>query len=327
LKPIAILGAGAWGTALAIHLAHRGQEVRLWSMAPAEISAMLSKRENSFLPGFTLNDAIIPTSDLAEALLDVNDVIIAIPSVAFRKTLTMLHRLNRQDLRIISATKGLEAEKGQLLHQVVTDELGDATQFAVISGPSFAKEVAALQPTSIMIASHHQSLISDMQTRFQNDTFRLFPTNDVVGVEIGAIIKNIAAIAVGIADGLQLGANAKSAIITQGLHEMLLLGNTLHARTETLVGLAGAGDLILTCTDNQSRNRRFGLALGQGKTVAIAEKEIGHVVEGKSNLDLALKLAKKQGITLVIANAVSQLLLNQCAAIEAVNKILDADKI
>lgn len=327
MKPIAILGAGAWGTALAIHLAHRGQAVRLWSMEPAEITAMQSAHANDrFLPGFTFPDTISPTNDLAAAIDDVDTAIIAIPSVAFRKTLVMLKHLGTAKLRIISATKGLEASTGQLLHKVVTEELGDSIHFAVLSGPSFAKEVAALQPTSVMAASTHLPLIADIQQRFQTDTFRVFPTNDVVGVEIGAIVKNIAAIAVGIADGLELGANARSAIITQGLHEMITLGNTLGARTETLVGLAGAGDLILTCTDNQSRNRRFGLALGQGKTVAAAEKEIGHVVEGKSNLALALTLAKKQGVTLVIADAISQLLSDECDAKAAVKHMLDASE-
>lgn len=325
MKPIAILGAGAWGTALAIHLAHLGQVVRLWSMDPLEIEAMQVTRANErFLPGFVFPDTIQPTDNLAEAIDGIDDLIIAIPSVAFRKTLSLLRDANASNIRITSATKGLEADSGQLLHKVVIDELGAETQLAVLSGPSFAKEVAHLLPTAIMLASNNSALIRDMQERFQTDTFRLFPTSDVIGVEIGAIVKNIVAIAVGIADGLQLGANARSAIITLGLHDMMKLGHSLGARTETLVGLAGAGDLILTCTDNQSRNRRFGLALGLGKTVAAAEEDIGHVVEGKSNLGLALTLAEKQGVKLVTAEAIAMLLKGDCDANTALNQLLYA---
>lgn len=327
LKPIAILGAGAWGTALAIHLAHRGQTVRLWSMEKSEITDMQASGENNrFLPGFPFPSTLHATDQLTDAIADVDLALIAIPSVAFRKTLVMLRETQTTSLNILSATKGLEATSGQLLHQVVRDVMGETTPFAVLSGPSFAKEVAAGQPTSVMIASHFPALINAIQTRFTTNTFRVFPTDDVAGVEVGAIVKNIVAIAVGIADGLQLGANARSAIITQGLHEMMLLGSTLGARVDTLVGLAGAGDLILTCTDNQSRNRRFGLALGAGKTESDAEKEIGHVVEGKSNLDLALRLATKQGITLTIAQTISRLLSGQCNANDAINHILSVQQ-
>lgn len=322
-KPIAILGAGAWGTALAIHLAKCVGQVRLWSMVPDEVAALKKDRCNQrFLPGFAFTDNIQPTDDLSQAIADTETVLIAMPSVAFRKTLSALRTAQRAPLRIISATKGLEATTGRLLHEVIIDELGENTRLAVLSGPSFAKEVAAGLPTSLMLASHDATFIQEMQRVFTTDTLRIFPTDDIVGVEIGAIIKNIVAIAVGIADGLQLGANARSAIITQGLHEMIRLGETLGARHETLAGLAGAGDLILTCTDNQSRNRQFGLALGSGKTVEQAEEEIGHVVEGKSNLALALNLADKQNIKLIIAQTIAELLAGHISAKTALNQIL-----
>jgi len=324
IKPIAVLGAGAWGTALALHLAHRGVTVRLWSMVAAEIDALQKERENKrFLPGFTFPDHIHAIADLAEVIADVENVIIAIPSVAFRQTLIALRELQAPHLRIISATKGLEATSGRLLHEIIKEELGTQTIVAVLSGPSFAKEVASHLPTSLMLASHHQAFIHDMQNIFTTKNLRIFPTKDVIGVEVGAIIKNIVAIAVGIADGMQLGANARSAIITQGLHDMITLGNTLGAQIETLVGLAGAGDLILTCTDDQSRNRRFGLALGSGKAAEAAEREMGHVVEGKSNLELALHLAKKQDVKLIIADAMSRLLKGECDAKTALELILD----
>ena len=322
-KPIAVLGAGAWGTALAIHLARRGAPVRLLSMAPAEIAALTKERCNErFLPGFTFTDNIQPIDDLTQAIASVDTALIAMPSVAFRSTLSALHKAQTAALRIISAAKGLEASTGQLLHTVIKDELGKDTALAVLSGPSFAKEVAANLPTSLMIASHDQKLIEDVQHLFTTNTMHIFPTNDIVGVEIGAIVKNIVAIAVGIADGLQLGANARSAIITQGLNDMIHLGESLGARHETLVGLAGAGDLILTCTDNQSRNRQFGLALGAGKSVAQAEQAIGHVVEVKSNLQLALNLAEKQNVQLITAQAISALLNGNITANAALEQIL-----
>lgn len=326
LKPIAILGAGAWGTALAIHVAQTGRPVRIWSMEPSEISLINEARSNTrYLPGFSLPDNIQAIANLTDALENVQDVMIAMPSVAFHKTLLALRERDVPNVRVISATKGLEATTGCLLHEIVRQVLGADVPLAVLSGPSFAKEVAAQRPTSLMLASRHHTFAHEIQQALATDMFRVFLTDDVIGVEVGAIIKNIVAIAVGIVDGLQFGANARSAVITQGLQDMIRLGETLGARTETLVGLSGAGDLILTCTDDQSRNRRFGLALGSGKTIAAAEHEIGHVVEGKANLSLALKLAKKQGITLITAKALAHLLAGECDAATALKFILDGE--
>lgn len=325
MKPIAILGAGAWGTALAIHLASSNHEVRLWSMVDEEIQTLKKERTNSrFLPGIALPESIDPTSDLKTAINGVEIVIVAIPSVAYEKTLKLLKEVAQTPIKIVSATKGLDEESGEFLHQVIMREMGESTPFAIISGPSFAKEVALKKPTSLMIASKDSELITTVTNYFQTDTLRLFATDDVIGVEIGAIIKNIVAIAVGLSDGLAFGANARSAIITQGLRDMMALGKKFGANTQTLMGLACAGDLILTCTDDQSRNRRFGLALGKGKTIADAEAEIGQVVEGKNNLNLALKLAKKHHLKLVIAEALAKLFSKQITAEATLAQILTA---
>jgi glycerol-3-phosphate dehydrogenase (NAD(P)+) len=309
LKPITILGAGSWGTAIALYLARRGQTVRLWSNDTNEIAALLADRTNNqFLPGFPFPDSIEPTTNLAEALKNIDDVIMAIPSVGFRGTLAMMKNLLDPATRILCATKGLDADTGQLLHDVTIEILGNTHPYAVISGPSFAREVAAGLPTAVVIASKNPEHRNDLIKRFNTTIFRTYPSDDIVGTEIGGVAKNVIAIATGISDGMELGSNARSSLITRGLAEIIALGTALGGKMETFIGLAGMGDLILTCSDNLSRNRRLGLAIGQGKDITTAEKEIGQAVEGKNSADLIHKLAAKNRVKMPICDTILQIL-------------------
>jgi glycerol-3-phosphate dehydrogenase (NAD(P)+) len=259
---------------------------------------------------------------LSAAIQDVDDVIIVVPSVGFRATLNMLKPLIHPHVRVICASKGLDGETGKLLSEVAEETLGKEHKFAVLSGPSFAREVAAGKPAAVVIASHHKALVSELTKRFDSPLFRIYPSNDVVGVEVGGVVKNVIAIATGIFDGMELGANARSALITHGLEEIMRLGIRLGGQKDTFVGLAGLGDLILTCSDDLSRNRRMGLALGRGKNVQEAEREIGQVVEGKRNAEIVVMLANKIGVDMPICSTVWQILNGKLSAKEAVTQLL-----
>lgn len=323
LKPITILGAGSWGTALALTLARRGQTVRLWSYEISEIAALLAERTNNrFLPGFPFPESIHPTANLAEAVKDIDDVIVVVPSVGFRDTLTMLKPLLTNSTRITCASKGLDEDTGELLNEMAEDILGKTRPFAVLSGPSFAREVAAGLPAAVVIASHDKTMLADLTERFNCNHFRIYPSDDVIGVELGGVVKNVIAIATGISDGMELGSNARSALITRGLAEIIRLGTAMGGKIETFIGLSGMGDLILTCSDNQSRNRRMGLALGQGKDIAEAEAAIGQVVEGKRNAELVLRLAEKYQVEMPICETVWDILQGKIATRDGVDRLL-----
>lgn len=323
LKPITILGAGSWGTALALYLSRRGQIVRIWSYEISEIAAMLAERCNSqFLPGYDFPEQLKPTANLADAVKDINDIIIAVPSVGFRETLVMLKPILTSNIRITCATKGLDTDTGQLLNEVTEEILGKECKFAVLSGPSFAKEVAAGLPTAVAIASKDATLRKELAERFNSNIFRAYQSDDVVGVELGGVAKNVIAIATGISDGMELGANSRSAIITRGLAEIIRLGKALGAKTETFIGLSGLGDLILTCTDNQSRNRRLGLAMGKGQDIDTAESEIGQVVEGKRNAELIVALAQQHQVEMPICEVTWEILQGKLRAEDALEQLL-----
>ncbi len=277
---VAVLGAGAWGTALAIQLARNGHAVRLWGHEPEHIERLRELRENTdFMPGFTLDEQIDPRVELADALADTRNILIAIPSKGFRRLLQQLKPLVGQDSLIFWASKGFELETGRLLHELVEAEFPQ-NPCGVISGPSFGIEVARGLPTLITCAGTDPASTETFAALLRGQHFRAYTTDDIIGVELGGALKNVLAIAVGAADGLGYGANTRAALITRGLNEMMRLATRLGARQETLMGLSGLGDLILTCTDDQSRNRRFGLAIGQGKNAQQAEIEVGHTVEG-----------------------------------------------
>jgi glycerol-3-phosphate dehydrogenase (NAD(P)+) len=279
-EPVAVLGAGSWGTALAIQLARNGEPVRLWGHDPALIEQLAKTRDNrKYLPGFELAPNIDPKASLPAAVADCKFLLVAIPSKGFRDLLQNLKPLLDDDMSLFWASKGFEIDTGMLLHEVIDQEL-PRHRYGVISGPTFATEVARGLPAAIACAGNHAPTTAAFAERLRGYHFRAYTTEDIVGVELGGALKNVLAIAVGVADGLGFGANTRAALMTRGLSEIMRLGTSLGAHQETMMGLAGLGDIILTCTDNQSRNRRFGLAIGQGKSVEQAEIEVEQTVEG-----------------------------------------------
>ncbi len=277
---IAVLGAGSWGTALAIQLARNDLDVRLWGYDAAEIDELHRTRHNrKYLPGFELADNIHIYADLEEAVAAAPYILIAIPSKGYRDLLQRLKPLIDDERILFWASKGFEIETGKLLHEVIGEEL-PLHRYGVISGPTFATEVARGMPAAIACAGNDAEATEAFASLLRGPHFRAYTSDDVVGVELGGALKNVLAIAVGASDGLGFGANTRAALITRGLAEIMQLANCLGAQRETLMGLAGLGDIILTCTDDQSRNRRFGLAIGQGKSVTEAEAEVGQTVEG-----------------------------------------------
>jgi glycerol-3-phosphate dehydrogenase (NAD(P)+) len=322
--PIAVLGAGSWGTALAIQLARNGNETLLWGHDPDQIGAMREDGENRrYLPGLNLPDELALHDDLA-CIAGLQDLLIVVPSHAFRETLRAIKPHIGDNTRIAWATKGLEPDSHTLLHQMVAEELG-GRPMAVISGPTFAREVAEGLPTAVTVASNDEYFAMDMARRLHGARFRAYTSDDITGVEIGGAVKNVLAIAAGIADGLGYGANTRSALITRGLAEMMRLGVALGGKPETFMGLAGLGDLVLTCTDNQSRNRRFGLALGQGKTAEQALVEIDQVVEGIQAANEIHGLARQHKVDMPITEHVYRVLHDGLSAEQAVTSLLNRD--
>jgi glycerol-3-phosphate dehydrogenase (NAD(P)+) len=310
LFPISIIGAGAWGSALAIHLARQGQEVRLWAYEKQQVTEINTKRTNErYLPGVVLPSNITCSDDYQTVLSGTQDILIAVPSAAFHTTLKKVQPFLQANQRLLWASKGLDSEKHQLLNEVVKAVLGDR-EMAVLSGPSFAKEVALGLPTAVCIASENYEFAHGLLLRFQTKNFRVEMTRDIIGVELGGAIKNILAIAVGITEGLGFGANAKAVVITSGLSEMIELGLTLGAKQETFLGLSGLGDLVLTCTDNQSRNRRLGLAIGQGRSLEETKKLIG-TTEGYETAKNIFFLIKKYGVKAPFCEGVYRILYEQ----------------
>jgi glycerol-3-phosphate dehydrogenase (NAD(P)+) len=280
LQPMAVIGAGSWGTALAIQLARAGLPARLWGRDTGQMHAMNRLRCNQrYLPDAAFPQTLEVAADLRAALDGVRDVLVVVPSHAFRPTLELLGRHLSRDARVAWATKGFEITSGLLPHQVAREILG-ARPGAVVSGPTFAKEVGAGLPTAMTVASRDAAFAKVLATRLSGPNFRAYTQSDIVGVEVGGAVKNVIAIGSGIADGMGFGANTRVALITRGLAEMMRLGVKLDAARETFMGLAGLGDLVLTCTDDQSRNRRLGLALGRGRTLQEAQSGIQQVVEG-----------------------------------------------
>lgn len=307
--PIAVLGAGSWGTALALHLARLGNDTRLWGRDTAAMAAMQRDRVNArYLPGISFADSLTATANLAQAVAGVRDVLVAVPSHAFRQTLQQLKPLVSLNVRLVWATKGFEHGAQALLSSVVSDEFSTDTPQAVLSGPSFAKELAAGLPTAITLAANNDEFRHELAARLHSDRFRVYLSDDLIGVQIGGAVKNVLAVGAGMCDGLGFGANARTALITRGLAEITRLGLALGGKPETFYGMAGLGDLILTCTDNQSRNRRFGIALGQGKTAAQAQAEIGQVVEAASNAEEVVLLARRLGIEMPISEQIHRIL-------------------
>ena len=321
--PITVLGAGSWGTALAIRLAHNNNNTILWGHEPHFMADLQEKRENTqYLPGVTLPDNLLIESDLCRAVGQSRDLLFVVPSHALREVVQQAAPAFTPETRIAWATKGLETGSGKFMQEVVEEELGTRYPTAVLSGPTFAKEVAIGLPTAMTVASFNPVFANDMAGRLHGEVMRVYTSDDVVGVQLGGTVKNVLAIAAGIADGLGLGANSRAALITRGLAEIIRLGDAMGARRETLMGLAGVGDLILTCTDDQSRNRRLGKALGQGKRLQAAIDEIGQVVEGFNTAREVTQLARQYRVDMPIAQQVYQLLYEGLPPAEAVHNLL-----
>jgi glycerol-3-phosphate dehydrogenase (NAD(P)+) len=319
-KTIALLGAGSWGTAVAIHLAERGHRVLLWGHNPQHVALMANERANSkYLPNTPFPDSLLPLTDVNQGISEADEVIIAVPSHAFKE---LLDKITLQPKGLTWLTKGIDPISHRLLHQIVAERFGATFPIAVLSGPSFAKEVAHFLPTALTLAGNNSTLQKNIHELMHHNNVRVYLSDDVIGVQLCGAVKNILAIACGISDGLGFGANAKAALITRGLAEMTRLGLSFGAHQETFAGLAGVGDLVLTCTDNQSRNRRFGLLLGQGTTIDDAEQQIGQVVEGKHNAAQICALAQEHQIEMPICESINALLQNKLTPQQAVQQLM-----
>ena len=322
-EPVAVLGAGSWGTALAIQFARSGHPVRLWSRSARDVADMRAERRNRrYLPESAFPDAIEVDDDLATALRDAGTIIIAVPSHGLRELLRQLKPLLRRDARLAWATKGFELDTGRLPHQVAYEVLGDRYPVAVLSGPTFAREVGMGLPTAMTIASPDAEFAHQLAHRLQGHNFRAYTSTDIVGVEVGGAVKNVLAVGAGLCDGLGFGANTRVALITRGLSEVMRLGVALGAQPETFMGLAGLGDLVLTCTDNQSRNRRFGLALAAGKSVEEALREIGQVVEGYTAARAVHAVARREKVDMPIAEGIYRVLYENEPARDVVRNLM-----
>lgn len=323
-----VLGAGSYGTSLAISLARNGANVVLWGHDPEHMTRLQSDRANhEFLPGIDFPQSLIVESDLEKAVQASRDLLVVVPSHVFGIVLNNIKPHLRADTRICWATKGLEPETGRLLKDVAIEALGEEYSLAVLSGPTFAKELALGMPTAISVASPDESFVSELQEKIHcSKTFRVYANSDFTGMQLGGAVKNVIAIGAGMSDGIGFGANARTALITRGLAEMTRLGAALGAQPETFMGMAGLGDLVLTCTDNQSRNRRFGLALGQGKDVDTAQDEIGQVVEGYRNTKEVWLLSQRMGVEMPIVDQIYQVLYQGKDAHIAAKDLLARDK-
>jgi glycerol-3-phosphate dehydrogenase (NAD(P)+) len=317
---ITVLGAGSYGTALAICLARNGHNTLLWGRNADDIAAMTRDRINHrYLPEIVLPEQLAVTTDLAAAVQASQNILVVVPSHAFADTLKQIQPFLLPNARVAWATKGLEPDTGRLLQDVARDILGDEVSLAVLSGPTFAKELATGLPTAISLSSTDPEFITVLSDLLHcGKTFRVYTNPDFIGVQLGGAVKNVIAIGAGMADGIGFGANARTALITRGLTEM--------CRKETFMGMAGLGDLVLTCTDNQSRNRRFGLLLGQGVPVDDAIKQIGQVVEGYRNAREVFNLANRVGVEMPITEQIYQVLYQAKDARAAALDLLGREK-
>ena len=292
-----------------MQFARNGRAVRLWGRDSDAIAELARDRENRrYLPGVSFPESLVPCADLGRCLEGVSDILIAVPSDGFRETLTRIQPLQEGDERICWATKGFEVMSGKLPHQVVAEFIGPDRPMAVLSGPTFAAEVGRGLPTALTIAANDETFANDLAEALSGANFRAYTSTDIIGVEVGGAVKNVLAIGAGISDGLGFGANTRIALINRGLAEMTRLGVALGAKPDTFTGLAGMGDLLLTCTDNLSRNRRLGLALAGGQTIEEAQADIRQVVEGVPAAKAVHQVADRLGVEMPISQQVYRIL-------------------
>lgn len=325
---LGILGAGSWGTALALQASNNGHPTLLWEHSPDNAEKLEKDRQNKrHLPDLKFSDKLSVTHKLSKCIDECDLILLAVPSVAFRPVLQQIQSSISKDQGLAWASKGLDPLNGQLLNQVACEILGDDFPIAVISGPSFAVEVAGHKPTAVSLASNDADFSQRLVLRLHSDSFRIYTSKDITGVCLGGAYKNVLAIAAGIADGLELGYNARAALITRGLTEMQRLGLALGGHAETFMGLAGLGDLVLTCTGDLSRNRRLGIALAKGFQLQHIQQDIGQVTEGVETARVIHKLAATHQTELPIAAEVYRILFEGCSPKEAVHDLLAREPI
>lgn len=329
MSRITVIGAGSWGTALAIQLARAGSEVCLWGRDASAMTEMAQNRVNSrYLPDAQFPELLQVATDWDHALTDCSRILISVPSHAFRAVLEDLRETlgdRIKTLELAWATKGFELDTGLLPHQVVRELIPDCSHYAVVSGPTFALEVGAGLPTAITVAGNSEDWSNRLAQSLRTRNFIAYTSTDIIGVEIGGAVKNALAIGAGLSDGLGFGANARVAMINRGLRELSRLGLALGAKEETFIGLAGMGDLVLTCTDNQSRNRRMGLALAAGKSIKDACEEIGQVVEGIGAASAVHAEAKRLNVSMPIIEQIYRVVAEGVAPRDAVETLLERE--
>ena len=322
-SPIAVVGAGSWGTALALQFARSDRPVRLWGRDSAQLEAMAKTRSNErYLPGVSFPDNLVVEPDLERCVRGADDILISVPSHGLRETLIRVAPLLDDKARVSWATKGFELSTGKLPHQVAVEILGNRRPLAVLSGPTFAKEVGEGLPTAMTIAANDPDFAGALATTLSGDNFRAYTSEDMIGVEVGGAVKNVLAIGAGLSDGLGFGANTRIALINRGLVEMTRLGVALGAKQDTFMGLAGMGDLVLTCTDDLSRNRRMGLMLASGKSVEEAQEAIQQVVEGVLAAKAVRKVAEESDVVMPICNEIYRILYEDVSPKEAVINLM-----
>jgi glycerol-3-phosphate dehydrogenase (NAD(P)+) len=320
---IAVLGAGSWGTALALQLDRSGSHCLLWDRDTENLEKVRNTRFNArYLPGIDIPESIVIENDMLTAVKAADHVLVVTPSHAFASVMKTIREVLKPGQGVAWACKGFEPGSGRLLHQVAVELLPKNTPLAIVTGPSFAKEVAMNLPTAVTVAGTDSEFTRIMAGALHGGRFRAYTSEDMVGAELGGAVKNVMAVATGICDGMALGDNARAALITRGLAEMMRLGAALNAKPETLMGLAGAGDLILTCTGDLSRNRRLGLKLGAGKTLEQALDEIGQVVEGVNSAAEVQRLAIQHDINMPITEQVNGIIHHGWDPAEGVARLM-----
>jgi glycerol-3-phosphate dehydrogenase (NAD(P)+) len=326
IRKIAVIGAGAWGTTLARHLAAQAIHVRLWAYESQVVEAVRNKHENTvFLPGMTLPPALSATGNLADALQHVDLIVFAVPSHAARAVLQQMSSLVSPAVPIVSATKGIEERSLKLMTDVIQDALPSHTPglLAVLSGPSFALEVCKGSPTAVVLAGEDTALVRQLQAVFMTPCFRVYGGSDVIGVQLGGALKNVIALAAGVVDGLELGQNARAALVTRGLAEMIKLGAAMGAEPQTFYGLSGVGDLVLTCTGPLSRNHTVGVRLGKGERLTDIVRETQAVAEGVRTCRAALGLAHRHSVEMPIVREVYAVLFDGKPPRQAVTDLME----
>lgn len=325
MAKVSIIGGGSWGIALAVLLHKNGHEVTVWSALPAEVEMLQTNREHKMMPGVILPQDILCTGDDREAVEGKDLLVMAVASAYTRKTAKLISSLVAKDQKILNVAKGIEEGTLMTLSEIIEQEIPQA-DVAVMSGPSHAEEVGRGIPTTIVVGAKSKATAEYIQSLFMNEVFRVYVSPDILGMELGGSLKNVVALAAGIADGLGYGDNTKAALITRGITEIARLGTAMGGKFETFCGLTGIGDLIVTCASMHSRNRRAGILIGQGKTYEEAMEEVQMVVEGVYSAKAAMELAKKYNVQLPIIEQVNQILFERKSAEQAVKELMLRDK-